>query len=318
MEKFDPDFALFGILTANLSSGLEIGKAEIAYTNQVSERLYGQMRGRTIVEIVSAVAGDDLDGARLVAQLGEGNSITVEGLLNDRFVKLHCTVVRYCDEGSCDTGRFVQAGIMDITESVVLKDLLYGTSEALKRAAWAADEDTGSHVVRINRYAGKLAGLMNLDRVFIDDISNYAQLHDIGKINVAEIIRLPRKLNDTELVEMRKHTIYGARMVEGLAGLAMAYDITLDHHEKWDGTGYPNGKKGQKISLAGRIVAIADVFDALVSKRPYKPAFSYEQALEIISNGDDRVMPGHFDPEIQRLFIDNYEDFVALHQEMGD
>ena len=180
MEKFDPDFALFGILTANLSSGLEIGKAKIAYTNQVSERLYGRMHGRTIFDIVSAVAGDDLDGARLVAQLGEGNSITVEGLLNDRFVKLHCTVVRYCDEGSCDTGWFVQAGIMDITDSVVLKDLLYGTSEALKRAAWAADEDTGSHVARINRYAGKLAGLMNLDRVFIDDIFLQLGNHDIN------------------------------------------------------------------------------------------------------------------------------------------
>ncbi|MEN8136289.1 MAG: HD domain-containing phosphohydrolase [Thermodesulfobacteriota bacterium] len=253
-----------------------------------------------------------------MAQLDEGHSITVEGLLNDRFVKLHCTVVRYCDDGSCDTKRFIQAGIMDITESVVLKDLLYGTSEALKRAAWAADEDTGSHVVRINRYAGKLAGQMDLDRVFIDDISNYAQLHDIGKINVAGIIRLPRKLNDEELAEMRKHTVYGAQMVAGLAGLSMAHDIALDHHEKWDGTGYPNGKKGGEISLAGRIVALADVFDALVSERPYKPAYSYEQALEIMVNGDERVRSGHFDPEIKRLFIDNYEEFVGLHREMAD
>ncbi|MCK4839357.1 MAG: HD domain-containing protein, partial [Desulfobulbaceae bacterium] len=135
---------------------------------------------------------------------------------------------------------------------------------------------------------------------------------------VAEIVRLPRKLNGAELVEMQKHTDYGAQMVEGLAGLAMAYDIALDHHEKWDGAGYPKGKKGEEISLAGRIVAIADVFDALVSKRPYKPAFSYEQALAIMTNGDERVMPGHFDPKIHRLFIDNYEGFVTLHREMGD
>ena len=113
------------------------------------------------------------------------------------------------------------------------------------------------------------------------DISRFAQLHDIGKINVGEIIRLPRKLTNDEFNCVKKHTTYGGEMVAGLTGLEMAFNITLEHHEKWDGSGYPNGKKGDEISFEARIVAIADVFDALVSARPYKEAFSYNKAFQI-------------------------------------
>ncbi len=318
MEKFDPDFAMFGIITADLENITDVGSARIGYANDVAGLLYGTLEGRSIRDIVCEVAGETHDADQLVNELNTGGAITVEGRLNNRFVKFHSRVVQYCDDESCGIQRLVQAGIMDITESEVLKSLLYGTSEALKRAAEAADEDTGSHVARINIYSKRLAELYGLEQGFIDDVSNYAQLHDIGKIRVAEIIRLPRKLNNDEFVEMQRHTIYGASMVEGLAGLSMAHDIILDHHEKWNGSGYPHGKKGKEISLAGRIVALADVFDALVSERPYKPAFSYDDTRKVMGVGDERVMPDHFDPELLELFLDKFAEFVELHKNMNN
>lgn len=105
-------------------------------------------------------------------------------------------------------------------------------------------------------------------------------------------------------------------MVKGLEGLEMAYDIIMDHHEKWDGSGYPRGKTGEEISLAGRIVGLVDVFDALVSSRPYKKAYDYNMTRAIIAKGDGRVMPGHFDPRLLQLFLENYQRFVSIHREM--
>ncbi len=315
MHRFDPHYALFGILTAKIPKHLSIRDAVVEYINIKGIELYGDLKGRTIFELLLEITGNKKNADEWIGILSGQGSITVEGKLNDRIIKYHCRIIYYDDEMCSQEKCFIQAGITDNTESTILRSLLYGTSEALKRAAKAADEDTGHHVVRINVYAKRLAALKQLSHEYINDISNYAQLHDIGKINISAIVRLPRKLTDIEFKEMQKHTIYGAGMVEGLEGLSMAYDIALDHHEKWDGSGYPHGKKKKEISLAGRIVSIADVFDALVSERPYKKAFSYEKTFKILSQGDGRVMPGHFDPDILILFIDNYEIFTKLHKE---
>jgi response regulator RpfG family c-di-GMP phosphodiesterase len=207
---------------------------------------------------------------------------------------------------------------MDMTESTILQKMLYGTSEALKRAAEAADEDTGMYISRINQYSKLLTRLMNKPRKYINDISKYAQLHDIGKIKVAEMIRLPRKLSTEEFTKVKKHAEYGAAMVSELDGLEMAHNIAIDHHKKYDGSGYPSGKVGEEISLEGRIVAIADVFDALVSERSYKPAYSYDVTFDKMKNGDDRILPTHFDPQILQLFLQHYEEFVELHKKMKD
>lgn len=147
-------------------------------------------------------------------------------------------------------------------------------------------------------------------------IGTFAQLHDIGKIKIAEIIRVPRKLTATEFEAVKKHPSSGGKIVKGLDGLEMAYDIIMDHHEKWDGSGYPQGKRGEEIALAARIVAIVDVFDALVSARPYKESFDYETARTIIASGDGRVMPNHFDPQLLQVFLENFDLFVDIHRKM--
>ncbi len=172
--------------------------------------------------------------------------------------------------------------------------------------------------MRINDYSKLLSELLGCDEKFVEEISRFAQLCDIGMINVAEIVKQPRKLTDEEFCQIMKHTTYGGDMIKGLDGLAMAHHIALEHHEKWDGSGYPKGMKGREISLEARIVAIADIFDALVSERPYKNSFSYEKAFDIIKNGDGRVMPAHFDPDVLHLFLAHYDKFVELHKNSKD
>jgi len=316
--KFDPDFAIFGTFAAELQEGVALGDARISYANQACIDLYGDLRGQTISQVITRVSKGISNAPELLRKLAVHGELEIEGRLAGKYIKYHSRLMDCRDNEACTYHQFIQVGITNITEMVVLKSLLYDTSEALKRAAKAADEDTGSHVARINEYSGLLAKLLQCEQKFIDDISRFAQLHDIGKIKVAETIRLPRKLTSAEIVTMKKHTIYGGEIVAGLTGLEMAFNIASEHHERWDGTGYPVGKKAEEISKEARIVAIADVFDALVSTRPYKPAFDYETTREIFVQGDGRVMPEHFDPQMLEVFLKNYDQFVILHQELKD
>jgi len=313
--KFDADHAIFGTFAADILDGVDVGDAVISYTNPVGLSLFGDHTGSSISEFITEVCETQHESIELLKLLKENGELVFEGKLAGNFVKYHSKVIDCRDEVGCGINQFVQIGITDISEIVSLKSQLYDTSEALKRAARAADEDTGSHVARINEYSGLLATLMGCEPKFVEDISQFAQLHDIGKIKVADTIRLPRKLTPDEISKMRMHTTYGGEMVAGLTGLEMAFNIASEHHERWDGTGYPSGKKRAEISLEARIVAIADVFDALVSVRPYKKAFTYEDTHAILEKGDGRVMPEHFDPDVLALFLKHYNKFVGLHKD---
>jgi HD-GYP domain-containing protein (c-di-GMP phosphodiesterase class II) len=314
MAKFDADFAIFGVFAADIIEGISIADTLISYTNDSCVELFGELKGKSIFEVLSDISGSHDKGNELLDICRSEGKLTFEGKLAGKIVKYHSRIIEYEADGAHPSMKCIQAGITDITESFILKKLLYGTSKALKRAAKAADEDTGNHVERINHYSHLLASLNNCETPFIEDISQFAQLHDIGKINVADIFRLPRKLSPGEMNIVKNHAAYGGKMVKGLTGLEMAYNITHEHHEKWDGSGYPEGKQKEEISLEARIVAIADVFDALVSVRPYKKGFSYDRTRQIFEEGDGRVMPGHFDPKLLSLFLDNYDKFIKIHQ----
>ncbi len=318
MAKFDSDFSIFGTLAGDIVWGVPIEKTRVDYVNNACVNLYGDLRGNEIAEIFTEVIGDKEKAQLLVNRFFKHGQISFEGKLAGKFVKFHSRIIDCQDDNACSVTKYVQAGITDITEIVILKKLLYGTSEALKRAAEAADDDTGQHISRINAYSMRLAELYGADEKFVEDISSFAQLHDIGKIKIAEIIRLPRQLTQEEFEEVKKHVHYGCVMVAGLDGLEMAYDIIQDHHERWDGSGYPAGKKEKEISFAGRIVAIVDVFDALVTARPYKKSFGYDLVRSIFENGDNRVMPSHFDPQLLRLFLEKYDSFVEIHRSLKD
>ncbi|HYA88058.1 MAG TPA: HD domain-containing phosphohydrolase [Nitrospirota bacterium] len=183
------------------------------------------------------------------------------------------------------------------------------------------DTDTGSHISRIRLYSQKLAEALGKSTDFAEQLSFASTMHDIGKIAIPDSILLkPGSLTKEEFEIMKKHTILGAQMLAGSSHpfLQMAASIALNHHERWDGTGYPNGLKGSAIPLEDRITMLADVYDALRCKRPYKPTIAHNTACSIIINGDGRTLPTHFDPDVLKAFIKVAPTFEEISEKMSD
>jgi HD-GYP domain-containing protein (c-di-GMP phosphodiesterase class II) len=190
----------------------------------------------------------------------------------------------------------------------------------LSRAAELHDEDTAHHVERVNEYSYFAADKLGRPKSFCDEIRYSAQLHDVGKmsINVA-ILRKEGPLDDDERFEMMRHPEYGFQILSASDRLQMAADIALNHHEQWDGSGYPAGRKGKEIPLSARIVTLADIYDALRSKRSYKPGFTHEQTRAIILEGDDRFDPsGHLDPKLLEVFSEHHQGFAEIWDSLSD
>ncbi|MBS1228415.1 MAG: response regulator receiver modulated metal dependent phosphohydrolase [Proteobacteria bacterium] len=200
-----------------------------------------------------------------------------------------------------------------------------GDIRALAHLAETRDTETGNHIMRTQGYVQRLAvGLRQHPRFaatlterYIDLLSRSAPLHDIGKVGIPDYILLkPGKLNADEWAIMQTHAALGSDAIEQaevdiempLAFLATAKEIAHWHHEKWDGSGYPDRLAGEAIPVSARLMAIADVFDALISVRPYKTAMSYDQAREIIAAGRGT----HFDPDVTDAFLAGFDDFVAI------
>jgi response regulator RpfG family c-di-GMP phosphodiesterase len=194
------------------------------------------------------------------------------------------------------------------------------TVEALARACEAAEEETGHHILRVNRYAGALAANMGLNDEFVAAISYSAQMHDVGKIKIPAAILLKEgRLDAREMERIRMHPVYGEQILGDSPRLQVAREVAIAHHENWDGSGYPYGLQGENIPLAGRIVKVADVYDALRSRRSYKPSLDHRAALAVFREGDERVVPAaHFDPRlletffrVERMFENIYESLIA-------
>ena len=160
-------------------------------------------------------------------------------------------------------------------------------------------------MTRISYYTVELARHLGMDAEFCDTIHYASPMHDVGKIAIPDaILSKPGKFEPHEWEIMKSHAALGAKLLAGADSpyLAMGAEIARSHHERWDGGGYPDGLRGEAIPLPARIMQICDVYDALRSKRPYKPAFTHEKALEIINVGDGRTLPGHFDPAVLAAF----------------
>jgi HD-GYP domain-containing protein (c-di-GMP phosphodiesterase class II) len=176
-------------------------------------------------------------------------------------------------------------------------------AEKLQFVTGIYHDETEAHIARIGEYCRILAKAIGRDSVEQDNISLFARLHDIGKLRVPqEILAKPGPLNQEEFGYITRHPEWGAEILGDASWLAMARNICLTHHEKWDGSGYPRGLRGEEIPWEGRIAAIADIYDALRSSRAYKQPFSHEKAVEIITKGDGRVQPEHFDPAVLDAF----------------
>ena len=208
----------------------------------------------------------------------------------------------------------------------------------LARAAELRDNDTGNHVIRVGRYAGIIAANLGLPDQFVRDIELAAQLHDVGKIAVPDAILLkPGKLEPEEYEVIQSHVKHGRQIIkpyaahdattmrshvdagtqmlaDGSALMRLAASVAQTHHERFDGTGYPIGLAGEDIPLEGRITAVADVFDALSSERPYKKALPRERCFAILEEGRG----SHFDPKILDAFFAGASDIVRVQVEFVD
>ncbi|SFB78179.1 putative two-component system response regulator [Marinospirillum celere] len=182
-----------------------------------------------------------------------------------------------------------------------LKKTRLAVVQRLGRAAEYKDNETGLHVIRMSLYSQVLAHHLGFSEKDAEELLNAAPMHDVGKIGIPDsILRKPGKLDAEEWEVMKTHTQIGAEIIgeDGSRLLQLAHSIALHHHEKWDGSGYPQGLKGEAIPLEARIVALADVFDALTSERPYKKAWTVEAALDLIQQETGK----HFDPRIVEAF----------------
>jgi putative two-component system response regulator len=204
------------------------------------------------------------------------------------------------------------------------RDLLNSFEEGLymlMRAAEYRDDETGAHVRRISYYTKVLAEVLGMEKQYCETIFLASPMHDIGKIGIPDQILLkPGPFNAHEWKLMKKHTTIGAEILAGGSSpyMKMGLEIALSHHERWDGSGYPNGLSGENIPLSARIMSVCDVYDALRSERPYKPAYDHEKALGIIRDGDERIKNTHFDPDVLDAFLSKSDDFEQIYDSMSN
>lgn len=189
--------------------------------------------------------------------------------------------------------------------------------QRLGRAAEFKDNETGLHVIRMSHYSSILARELGASSNYCQQIFQASPMHDVGKIGIPDKILLkPGPLNDDEWNIMKKHPRMGADIIGDHRSklLTMAREIALTHHEKWDGSGYPKGISKENIPLSGRIVAVADVFDALTTKRPYKEAWPVEDAVDLLSE----ECGGHFDPKLIPVFIGALAHLLEIRKQFAE
>ncbi len=198
-----------------------------------------------------------------------------------------------------------------------LRDTRLQIVRRLGRAAEFRDNETGNHILRMSHSAVLIARALGWDEESCELLLHASPMHDVGKIGIPDHILLkPGKLDPDEWIKMQLHTTIGAHILDGDNSplLTLAREIAISHHEKWDGSGYPYGLKGEAIPISGRIVALADVFDALTSERPYKKAWSLEASLDYIQNNSGQ----HFDPKLVTYFVQLLPQILAIRTRFAE
>jgi putative two-component system response regulator len=214
----------------------------------------------------------------------------------------------------------VKARVRTHLSLVQVDELRQTRLQIIRRLGLAAeykDNETGMHVIRMSYISRILAQAHGFSDIEVENLFNAAPMHDIGKIGTPDAILLKKgALNAEEWAVMRNHSQIGADILGEHPSelLKMAYNIAMTHHEKWDGSGYPKGLKGEEIPIEGRIVALADVFDALTSERPYKSAWTIEATLELLNRESGK----HFDPDLVELFMARLPEILEVKQRWSE
>ncbi|MDP3301618.1 MAG: response regulator [Sulfuricurvum sp.] len=281
-----------------------------------------------IIMLTASEAEDSIQIQALMAGVNDfiKKPINKAILLNRvrNFIKLRRAIVRLNDQEKYLKVQVDKATanlhktINELKDSyVTLEHKEHETLRVLSRTAEYKDEETSNHVKRVSGYAVLMAKRLNLDEAQQNILKFAAPLHDLGKVGTPDHILLkPGKLNDDEMKIMRQHAAIGADILQNSTSpyLQAGHIIAASHHEKYDGSGYPQGLAGEAIPLYGRIVAIADVFDALTSMRPYKKAWSFDEAIAFLKQNAGI----HFDPILIDLFTADLHEIHAIHNQYQD
>ena len=300
-----------------------------ASSEEVLRSALESMRPVSIKEI-SSERKSDLIEKLLECQLNSVIAIPLESVSKDFYVLLLAAKKSSAYEQHLELLENISTQLShSLDKTIGMEGLVISTIEGLAKLAESRDPETGDHLTRMSLYSAVIAEQMSnelsysehINSAYIRDVFRFAPMHDIGKVGIEDSILLkPGKLTAEERIEMEKHPVIGADVLKrcekqmndlGHSVFTVGIEIAESHHEKFDGTGYPNQLAGADIPLSARIVAVADVFDALTSKRPYKEAWSIEKALEVMNNDSGK----HFDPEVLRALQQSMPKVMKIYEE---
>ncbi|MEN9452552.1 MAG: hypothetical protein RLZZ369_1611 [Pseudomonadota bacterium] len=272
--------------------------------------------GKALTPILMITASNDTEVKFMALEKGANDLLTkpvdrAEFLARTR----NMLVLRRNQKDLADRASWLADEVAKATAAIVARER--ETVLRLARAAEYRDPETGAHLLRMAHYSKLIARELGWSQADQDLILDAAPMHDIGKVGTPDQILLkPGRLDDAEMAIMREHAAIGFEILNGSQSpfLQLAAVIALSHHEKFDGTGYPRQLKGEDIPLVGRIVAVADVFDALTSERPYKKAWEVDRALDFLKENSG----SHFDPACVRVFLANLDEALQIKARFQD
>ncbi|PWB59073.1 MAG: two-component system response regulator [Nitrosomonadales bacterium] len=279
-------------------------------------QLFRTLPGKADIPLLMVTANDHLEVRYRALELGANDFLTKPIDKTELLGRVkNMLSLRNSQKKLADHAEWLASEVRTATEEILAREreIVF----RLSRAAEYRDPETGAHILRMAHYSKHIAQNMGLSQSDQDLILEAAPMHDIGKVGIADGILLkPGRLSPEEFVIMKRHTQIGHDILTGSASYTLQTGamIALTHHEKFDGTGYPNSLSGEGIPLFGRIVAVADVFDALTSERPYKPAWELERAVALIRDGSG----SHFDPDCVEAFFMCWENILEIRTRFQD
>lgn len=310
VQETPPDVILLDVMMPGIS-GFDVAK-------QLKEN-----EETRIIPIVMVTSLQDVENRIKAIEAGADDFLSKPVDKTELQARVHSLVqVKAYNDHMRDYQKELEAEVAKRTEELrqafeKIKTASLDTIYRLSRASEYKDEDTGAHIKRMSNYSAAVARQMGLSKDTVETILYAAPMHDVGKIGIPDKILLkPGKLDPEEWEIMKQHAVIGGSILSGSDSgfMKLAEVIALTHHEKWDGSGYPRSLVGKATPLAGRIAAIADVFDALISRRPYKEPFPLDKSFAIIREGRGR----HFDPEVVDAFFAVEKEILSIRETFKD